>query len=248
MEVLIVLGMIAIVYYLRKKDKRDIERLGGSPLPPRDDDGPRGKFPPGEEPQKQISPLVWCSPYTFDVERINLCKGILNKFLTDTPETGIKLNLLQKQEYITMTNLTPRVNQFHIPSPAELAKTFLGTSIMPEIGANNGYPFHNILTRTHNGVEEFLLEIALAGFTKEDIKITHKGDVLTIESVDSENNVEINDWNYIHNGITAKKFKRQFALGKNLVLDDASFMDGILGVTFHVEVPESDRPKTIEIK
>ena len=53
--------------------------------------------------------------------------------------------------------------------------------------------------------------------------------------------------NYIHQGIAKRAFSKMFRLAEYMKVEDAQFVDGILTVFLHKEVPDADRPKQISI-
>ena len=100
------------------------------------------------------------------------------------------------------------------------------------------YPPYNIFKTKDN----YVLEIAAAGFAKEDIKISVKELTLTVEgsalpSVD----------NYVHKGIASRDFKQDFCLAEYVVVDGAEMKDGMLRILLRQELPEEKKPKVIEI-
>jgi len=100
------------------------------------------------------------------------------------------------------------------------------------------YPPYNIFKSKDN----YVLEIAVAGFSKEDIKISVKELTLTVEgsalpSVD----------NYVHKGIASRDFKQDFALAEYVVVDSADMKDGMLRILLRQELPEEKKPKVIKI-
>lgn len=151
-----------------------------------------------------------------------------------------------------MTNLTP--SRSPLDNLEANLNSFLGNP-WPNLNrlssSNTGYPFHNILKRKNRkDQDEFLVEVALAGFSKDEIDVYQKEDVLTIKSIEVDEGPtdSLDEWHYIHKGISKKSFTRQFIIGKDLILDDAEYTDGILKITFHHEVPEEERPRSIKIK
>ena len=94
--------------------------------------------------------------------------------------------------------------------------------------------------------ESFKVEIALAGYAEDDIKVTLQDQVLTIETDELETSKN-DEANYIHQGIAQRKFRKQFTLGEYLVVEGAEFINGLLTVTINKELPEEKKPKTIEI-
>ena len=109
---------------------------------------------------------------------------------------------------------------------------------------NDSFPPHNIVYS--KDTESFKVELALAGYAKEDINITLQEQVLTVETKEletSKNDVA----NYIHQGIAQRKFRKTFTLGEFLVVEGADFTNGLLTITINKELPEEKKPKTIKI-
>ena len=107
------------------------------------------------------------------------------------------------------------------------------------------YPPYNIV-RVDDLTQR--LEIALAGFTSEDISITQEKNVLTITGAITTEETEDNGGeDYIHKGISGKSFIREFTLGEHVEVDEAKMENGMLTVVCKTVVPEKLQPKTIEI-
>ena len=102
------------------------------------------------------------------------------------------------------------------------------------------YPPYNIKEKDDKGV----IEVAVAGFNDKDLEIHVIENTLTIHGCKSK---ESND-NLVHKGISDRTFVRTFQVHKHIVIDGASLKDGLLFVAYHKEIPESDKPKNIEIK
>jgi molecular chaperone IbpA len=105
--------------------------------------------------------------------------------------------------------------------------------------ANDSYPPHNILK---TGENDYLIELAVAGFTKDELTIEVKDRTLTVTGEHVSKGRE-----YIHRGISTKKFKRTFRLSEYVYVHGADLVDGILAVELKVVVPEEMRPRKIEI-
>lgn len=100
------------------------------------------------------------------------------------------------------------------------------------------YPPHNIV---HIDDDNFLVEIAVAGFSKEDLDIQLKDSILTVNG-DMED-IRI----YNHKGISTRKFTRTFTLSKHVQVKGADLKNGILSIPLIRVIPESEHPKKIEI-
>jgi len=130
------------------------------------------------------------------------------------------------------------------PLFAALSQEFDKMFATPGINKLPSYPPHNII-KVDN--DEFILQFAVAGFTKEDIEITtHKG-TLSIVGENKEQELPENA-KYIHKGIAGRKFVRNFVLPEYTEVLHAEVVDGILSIDLVRSVPEEQKPKTIAIK
>ena len=110
------------------------------------------------------------------------------------------------------------------------------TSATP--GQDN-YPPHNIVKLDD---EHFSIEMAVAGFSKDDVEVELKDGTLTISGSKTED-----ERNYAHKGISSRKFSKSFRLAEYVVVDDADLVNGILVVNLRVDIPEEKRPQKIKI-
>ena len=108
---------------------------------------------------------------------------------------------------------------------------------------STGYPPYNI---TKDG-DKFQIEIALAGIAKEDLEITVAEGVLTIEH-NPEGEVESETFQWLHKGISQRKFKRNFTLSDDVVVNGSRMENGMLYIELERIIPEEKKPRTIEIK
>jgi len=106
---------------------------------------------------------------------------------------------------------------------------------------STGFPPYNI---RKGGDYTFVIEMALAGFSKDDIEIEVAEGLLTIRSV-KEN--DENDSN-IYRGISYRKFNRKFTLADDIVVNDASLENGMLKIDLERIVPDAKKPRKIKIK
>lgn len=105
--------------------------------------------------------------------------------------------------------------------------------------ANDHYPPHNIVkVDTH----DYLIELAVAGFKRDEIEVEVNDRTL---SVKGEHVSQGRD--YIHKGISAKKFHRTFRLSEYVQVHGADLVDGVLAISLKVVLPEEKRPRKIEI-
>jgi|TARA_R100000315_G_C5101971_1_gene58447 molecular chaperone IbpA len=111
-----------------------------------------------------------------------------------------------------------------------------------EIKQTSSYPPYNI-----NRIDDlnYQIEMALAGFSKNDIEIKYSDNQLTIKSIESEDKEEKET---LHRGISKRKFSRTFTLAEDIKVNGAELKDGMLLIELEKIVPEEKKPRTIDIK
>lgn len=105
--------------------------------------------------------------------------------------------------------------------------------------SQDNYPPHNVVKIDD---DNFNIELAVAGFSEEDISVEVKDGILLIKGQQGDDDRE-----YAHKGISSRKFEKSFRLSEFVVIDGADLVNGILVVNARVEVPEERRPRKIEI-
>ena len=105
--------------------------------------------------------------------------------------------------------------------------------------ANDHYPPHNILKIDEN---QYLIELAVAGFSQDELEVDIKERTLTVKGEHPSKGRE-----YIHRGISTKKFKRTFRLSEYVEVHGADLVDGVLAIDLKIVIPEEMRPRKITI-
>jgi molecular chaperone IbpA len=105
--------------------------------------------------------------------------------------------------------------------------------------AQDHYPPHNIIKASD---EDYLIELAIAGFSQSEVSVEVHSGMLTIYGQHVNKGRE-----YIHRGISTKKFKRTFRLSENVQVHGADIQDGILAIELKYVIPEEMRPRKINI-
>lgn len=106
--------------------------------------------------------------------------------------------------------------------------------------SSGGYPPHNIVTVSDT---EFYLEIAVAGFKKNEITIKEENGVLTITA---DKSAQTESLNYQYRGLAKRSFSKTLHVAEYFEISEAKLEDGILTVRFVKNVPE-DKSKYIAI-
>ena len=110
----------------------------------------------------------------------------------------------------------------------------------PMIG-DQGYPRYNVVKVGDAG---YRIELAIPGWDKSDIAIQLHKNILTIEG--KRNKSEAQEV-YIHKGLSGKGFTRTFKVGDYIVLDKAYMERGLLCIDLSEQVPEAEKPVTVNI-
>ena len=109
---------------------------------------------------------------------------------------------------------------------------------------HTNYPPYDILKTDEHS---YVIELAVAGFSKEDISVTVENGVLTVES-DREGNAESSGQEIIHRGISKRYFKKSFSIADDVEIRGAELKDGLLRISMEKIIPESRKRKEISIK
>lgn len=104
------------------------------------------------------------------------------------------------------------------------------------------YPPYNIKKTSDN---TYVIELAVAGFAKQDIEIELADGKMVIKGNVSNDE---NDGDFLWKGIAARNFTRTFALEDQVEVKDAEMLNGMLKVFLERIIPEHKKPKKIEVK
>jgi molecular chaperone IbpA len=107
---------------------------------------------------------------------------------------------------------------------------------------HTNYPPYNLVKESS---VEFRLEIALAGYKKEDIRVSTEENILTLDVAEDKKSKDATE--YLHNGIAKRRLKRTWTLSNDVVLGDISFVDGLLTIKLNRVIPEHQKRKVYEI-
>ena len=111
------------------------------------------------------------------------------------------------------------------------------------LDGSQGYPPYNIERVDENA---FAIEIAVAGFTDDDLEIETKEGLLTVAGKRGENE-DGEGRNYLHRGIAQRSFIRRYQLADHVIVTGANLQHGVLRIDLIRELPEEKKPRKIEI-
>ena len=105
---------------------------------------------------------------------------------------------------------------------------------------STNFPPYNVIKSSD---DSYLIELAVAGFNKEELSIEFKDSILTVKG----DNTTRQELEFVHKGISERNFVRTFKLAEYVEVSSAKLEDGILRVGLFKNVPEAMKPKKIDI-
>jgi molecular chaperone IbpA len=104
---------------------------------------------------------------------------------------------------------------------------------------DTGYPPYNIETTGENA---YRIEIAVAGFSPDELNIEVKENLLTVTGRKTANDDTATQKTYLHRGLAERDFERRFQLADYVVVNDANLVNGLLSISLKRELPEALKP------
>ena len=106
---------------------------------------------------------------------------------------------------------------------------------------NDAYPPYNLVQESNI---KWRIEVALAGWSKDEIEVSTESNVLMIRSVAPKNKGEEE---YMHRGISTRTFARGFNLSDDVEIGEVAFNNGMLTIALQKVIPEHQKLKVYEI-
>ena len=112
------------------------------------------------------------------------------------------------------------------------------------VSVQNNYPPYNI---RRAGKDKYAIEVALAGFNKDDVEVEYEDNLLTVK-LNKLKALKKDGGEIIHRGISQRSFARSFTIADDVKVGDAELKDGLLTISCEKIVPEAKKKRLIEIK
>ena len=109
---------------------------------------------------------------------------------------------------------------------------------------HSNYPPYNIRKA---GKDKYAIEIAVAGFNKNDVEVEFEDNLLTVKTKKINKTVEKNGDEMIHKGISERSFSKSFTIADDVKVDGAELKDGLLTINCEKIIPEQKKKKLIPI-
>ena len=109
---------------------------------------------------------------------------------------------------------------------------------------NSNYPPYNIHKLSET---DYKIEIALAGYSKDDIELELKENTLTVRNKTKEKVINENCNGVIHKGISTRHFERSFTISEDIKVKNAELKNGLLNIDLERIIPEEKKSRLIDI-
>ena len=109
----------------------------------------------------------------------------------------------------------------------------------------SNYPPYNIRKA---GKDKYAIEVAVAGFNKDDVEVEYEDNLLTVKTKDVKRTEEKEGDEVIHRGISQRSFARSFTIADDVKVNGAELKDGLLTISCEKIIPEIKKKRLIEIK
>jgi molecular chaperone IbpA len=106
---------------------------------------------------------------------------------------------------------------------------------------SQGYPPYNI---RKDGDTKYFIEMAVAGFSEEDLEVELKEGILSVQSKPLN---EEDEATYVHRGIAKRTFERNFTLSDDVIVKGCGLINGMLTVELERVIPEEKKSRLIPI-
>ena len=109
---------------------------------------------------------------------------------------------------------------------------------------NSNYPPYNIRKLSDN---DYKIEVALAGYSKDDIQLELKDSTLTVRNKTKEKVIDEESNGVIHKGISTRQFERSFTISEDIKVKNAELNNGLLNIDLERIIPDEKKPRLIDI-
>ena len=159
---------------------------------------------------------------------------------------GLILNLANRGGYMTSKDLSifNSLRPFSIgfDDMFDQFESMLGNG---SLAVQSNYPPYNIRKA---GKDKYAIEVAVAGFNKDDVEVEYEDNLLTVKTKDVKRTEEKDADEVIHRGISQRSFARSFTIADDVKVNGAELKDGLLTISCEKIIPEIKKKRLIAIK
>lgn len=112
-----------------------------------------------------------------------------------------------------------------------------------QVDSQSTFPPYNIEVLEE---DKYQISMAVAGFSRDQITLESRENTLTVTGEKPSDDKDASR-KFLHKGISQKNFSRRFQLGDHVKVSGAAMADGLLHIQLERVVPESKKPRKIDI-
>ncbi len=112
------------------------------------------------------------------------------------------------------------------------------------VDTSSKYPPYDV---AQTGENAYRIELAVAGFSDENLEIESHENVLTVKGTKLQNADNDDGVQYLHRGIAERDFERRFQLADHVIVTGAELKNGLLTIELRRELPDALKPRKIAI-
>lgn len=112
------------------------------------------------------------------------------------------------------------------------------------VAQNQPYPPYNIIKFGEN---EYEIQVAVAGFSLEEIDVEVNQNLLTIKGQRSEEDMFPEGTEFLHRGLAFRSFEKTLTLAEHMIVGDATIKNGVLKISVTRVVPEALKPRKVQV-
>lgn len=114
------------------------------------------------------------------------------------------------------------------------------SAVLNSGGLSSSFPPHNV----YKDGDEYVIELAVAGYKKDDILLELTNRNLTVKSLKTQ---DIDNREYYWKGLASRAFTKTFVLDETVTVKEAEIEDGLLRIRLNTVKPEVIQVKEIKI-
>ena len=151
-----------------------------------------------------------------------------------------------KNDFDSLTDIT-KFDKYFVGADKLLARLQDNMKAVSNTSLNGAYPPFNLKKVDE---DKYVIEVAVAGFGKQDIELTLEDNKLLINGKTTIDTLteDGTDVTFLHKGISDRAFTRTFTLADNVVVQNAKMVNGLLKIWLEHIIPEDKKPKKIDIE
>lgn len=140
--------------------------------------------------------------------------------------------------------MTTKLQAFNFDTFPNVGFTRLFDELRSELPTWGNYPPSNLIQYED---QTYMIEVAVAGFTKDELSVKKDGDYLVVSGKSSLTGKDTKGAKYIHRGLAARDFSTKYFLAKYVEVTYVALVNGVLTIQLENRLPEAEKARIFEI-